>query len=93
MSDLVVRTRLLWNTVHSLSDLGSELDALDSRRDRVRDAWGSDDVASALDEFVGNWDDNRRRIKDSMSSLASMARATAEEIEGIEASLSASFER
>jgi hypothetical protein len=82
MSDLKVKTQLLRDTATSLAELRSELDGLDRRRDRVRSAWGSEDVAGALDEFV-----------DSMASLKNMAQATADEFEGIEASLSASFDR
>jgi hypothetical protein len=50
-------------------------------------------VADALDEFGGNWDDNRRRISDSMTSLQRMAESTAEEFERLEAELTSSFDR
>ena len=93
MADLEVKTQLLRNTATSLRQLRTELDGLDRRRDRLRDAWGSDDVAGALDDFVGNWDDNRRRIQASMEALYNMATATADEFEGIEAALSASFDQ
>lgn len=84
MSDLRVRTALLRGTAASLSELGCELAALEPRPDRLRSAWGSDVVADALDLFVGNWDDNRRRITESMTSLQRMAESTADEFERIE---------
>jgi hypothetical protein len=93
MDDLKVRTGLLRDTAASLGDLRTELGALEERRDRVRSAWGSDDVADALDRFVDNWDDNRRRIADSLTSLQRMAETTADEFEGIETCLTGSFDR
>lgn len=93
MDDLRVRTGLLRTTAASLSDLRAELGGLERRRDQVRSAWGSDDVADALDRFVDNWDDNRRRISDSMTSLQRMAEATADEFDRIEAELAGAFDR
>jgi hypothetical protein len=92
VDDLTVRTGLLRATATSLSDLRTELGGLDRRRDQVRSAWGSDDVADALDRFVDNWDDNRRRISDSMTSLQRMAEATADEFDRIEAELAGAFQ-
>ena len=93
MDDLRVRTGLLRDTAASLADLRAELGGLQRRRDRVRSAWGSEDVADALDRFVDNWDDNRRRISDSMTSLQRMAEATADEFERIESDLTGAFDR
>ena len=88
-----MRTDLLRDAAASLSDLRGELDGLERRRNQVRDAWGSDDVADALDRFVDNWDDNRRRIADSMTSLQRMAESTADEFQRVESELTGSFER
>lgn len=93
MTDLRVKTDLLRATAESLSTLRGELGHLEQRLDRDRDSWGSDDVADALDEFGGNWDDNRRRISDSMTSLERMAQATAEEFERLESELSGAFDQ
>jgi hypothetical protein len=90
--DLTVRTELLRQTAASLSELRGELAGLERRRDQVRSAWGSDAIADALDAFVGNWDDNRRRIADSMTSLQSMAESTAQEFERIESELAGAFD-
>ena len=92
MADLSVRTDVLRRTAASLSQLRGELGGLERRHEQVRSAWGSDAVADALHAFVDNWDDNRRRICDSMSSLQSMAESTAEEFERIEADLSGVFD-
>ena len=81
------------STAASLSGLRGELSGLEQRRDQVRSAWGSDDVADALDGFVDNWDDNRRRISDSMSSLQRMVESTADEFERVEADLTGSFDQ
>lgn len=88
MADLSVRSGLLRDTAASLQELRGELGSLERRRDEVRSAWGSDDVADAMDAFVDGWDDNRRRISDSMTSLQRMAEATADTFEEIEAELS-----
>ena len=93
MSDLVVKTVLLRSAATSLSQLRSEFGSLESRHDRVHSAWGSTAVADAVEEFAGNWDDNRRRISDSMTSLQGMVTATADEFERLEADLSSSFDR
>ena len=93
MPDLRVKTELLRATADSLSALRGELGNLERRLDHHRSSWGSDDVADALDEFGGNWDDNRRRISDSMTFLQRMAQSTAEEFERLEAELTGSFDR
>jgi hypothetical protein len=93
VDDLRVRTDLLRDAAASLSDLRAELGGLERRRDQVRSAWGSADVADALDRFVDNWDDNRRRIADSMTSLQRMAESTADEFERVESELTGSFDR
>ena len=93
MDDLRVRTAPLRDTAASLSELRGELSGLEQRRDQVRSAWGSDDVADALDSFVDNWDDNRRRISDSMTSLQRMAESTADEFECVEADLTGCFDQ
>jgi hypothetical protein len=93
MSDLRVKTALLRDAAASLAELRGELGVLEQRRDQVRSAWGSDAVADALDLFVDNWDDNRRRISDSMTSLQRMAETTADEFEGIEICLTGSFDQ
>ena len=92
MSDLTVRTGLLRATAGSLAELRAELAGLEHRRDQVHSAWGSADVSDALDAFVDNWDDNRRRITDSMTSLQRMAESTAEEFERIESELTGAFD-
>jgi hypothetical protein len=91
--DLRVKTELLRDTAASLAELRAEFGGLERRRDEVRDAWGSDAVADAIGDFVGNWDDNRRRISESMTSLQRMAEATAEEFERVESDLSGAFDR
>ena len=93
MADLRVKTALLRDAAVSLSELRGELSGLERRRDEVRSAWGSDAVADAVDRFVDNWDDNRCRISDSMTSLQRMAESTADEFEGIESCLTGSLDR
>ena len=91
--DLKVRSDLLRQTATSLGQLRSEFDGLDGRREQFRDSWGSDDVADAMHDFVGNWNDNRRRITENMTSLRRMAEATVEEFGRVEAELSGAFDR
>ena len=93
MHDLRVRSDLLQHTATSLGELRSEFDGLDGRREQLRDAWGSDDVADAMGDFVGGWNDNRRRITENMTSLQRMAEATVEEFGRVESELSGAFDR
>jgi hypothetical protein len=93
VDDLRVRTGLLRDAATSLAELRGELGGLERRRDQARDSWGSEDVADALDRFVDNWDDNRRRITDSMTSLQRMAESTAAEFERVESELTGSFDQ
>ena len=93
MADLRVKTALLKDAAVSLSELRCELGSLERRRDQVRSTWGSDAVADALSRFVDNWDDNRRRISDSMTSLQRMAESTADEFEHIESGLTGAFDQ
>lgn len=91
MSDLTCDGSLA-DTVTSLSALHRELSGLDRGREQLRSAWGSDAVADAYHDFIGDWDDNRRRILTSMDSVRTMAQACLDEFAAVDAALSQAAE-
>lgn len=72
MSDLVVDYNLLDQTERSLSRLHSEFSNIKAQDRTYFRAWGSADIASAMEEFAGNWDHHRRKLLDSMQALGQM---------------------
>lgn len=85
--DLLVDARLLQAAHTSLVELKQEFSELDDRgRDLGRD-WGSGRVQDAMDDFVGNWDDNRRRISTNLQSAADMTKTCLTRFDEVEQAL------
>ena len=71
--DLVVQGSVLEQTATSMQELRAEFDALDRKRGTPAEAWGHEDVASAVREFADDWNDRRRKLSSSMRSVEQMA--------------------
>lgn len=87
MPDLCVDGRLLSRTVDCLTALRHEFDALTGRQDASRNDWGSNDIAEAMEDFVDNWDNNRRRISGALGATASMAQSCLTEFAAVDTRL------
>jgi uncharacterized protein YukE len=72
MADLVVDYNLLDQVESTLSGLRSEFSDIQAQQHAYVSAWGSGAIASAMDDFAGNWDYHRKELLDSMESLGEM---------------------
>jgi hypothetical protein len=72
MADLVVDYGLLDQTESSLRRLVSEFANIEAQENAYSGAWGSGDIAAAMDGFSGNWDYHRKKLQASMESLGTM---------------------
>lgn len=72
MTDLVVDYNLLNQAESSLSGLHGEFSEIRGQQHAYFSAWGSDVIASAMNDFAGNWDYHRKKLLDSMESLSKM---------------------
>lgn len=92
MADLVVDRGLLRHVQQALTGLREELDALGAREDELSQDWGSNDLRDAMADFVGNWDDNRRRISGAMTAVADMSTTCLRRFDEVEQSLCAGLQ-
>jgi len=74
MADLVVDYNLLGQTESSLNGLTREFTDIKAQEHAYFGDWGSGDIASAMDDFAGNWDYHRKKLLGSMQSLATMVK-------------------
>jgi hypothetical protein len=72
MADLVVDYGLLDQAESSLRRLVSEFANIKTQELAYAGAWGSGDIAAAMDGFAGNWDYHRKKLEASMESLGTM---------------------
>lgn len=74
MADLVVDYNLLSQTESSLNGLMNEFSNIKAQEHAYFGDWGSGDIAGAMDDFAANWDYHRKKLLDSMHSLAGMVK-------------------
>jgi hypothetical protein len=70
MADLVVDYTLLEQVENTLTGLKNEFQNIQAQEQGYTGAYGSGDVAGAMDDFAGNWSYHRGKIIDSMDALA-----------------------
>lgn len=81
MADLKVDYQLLGSIEHSLSSLLSEFQNIQVQTSAYDGALGSGDVASAMDNFAGNWNDHRKSLISSMQALGKMVSETRQQFQ------------
>ena len=69
MADFVVDYFLLQQVDNTLKDLVNQFQNIQTQEHGYTGAYGSGDVARAMDDFAGNWSYHRGKIVDSMNSL------------------------
>lgn len=72
MADLVVDYNLLGQVESTLRGLHGEFSDIQAQQRAYFSAWGSDAIASAMNDFAGNWDYHRKKLLDAMESLGTM---------------------
>ncbi|MFD4574895.1 hypothetical protein ACFWNK_20555 [Streptomyces sp. NPDC058417] len=56
--------------------MGRTFKDIEKHRDDMRPHWGSGSVADAMGDFVGNWDDYRTQLIESIESVGKMVAGT-----------------
>jgi hypothetical protein len=70
MADFVVDYSLLQQVDKTLKDLVNQFQNIQAQEQGYTGAYGSGDVAGAMDDFAGNWSYHRGKIVDSMNALS-----------------------
>jgi len=70
MADFVVDYSLLQQVDKTLKDLVNQFQDIQAQEQGYTGAYGSGDVAGAMDDFAGNWSYHRGKIVDSMNALS-----------------------
>ncbi len=93
MSDLKVDYYALEDSVKTLSNLKSEFDGIESRAHDTGGIWGHDAVKSAMDEFSGNMDYNRRKLTEEIGATGEKMQSTLDTFRDVDAKLAESFDK
>ncbi|MEU1302395.1 hypothetical protein [Streptomyces shenzhenensis] len=75
-SDLVVDYDLLSTSARQLAQIRHEFKGLAEWKREVRSVLGDSRVQSAMDDFVDNWDNNRKRLVKEIEDVGKMVKAT-----------------
>lgn len=78
MTDLLVDYAALDHSRTTLASLKSELDHVEDRADLSRDVLSHPSVQSAMREFGGNMDYNRRKLSERLEECGKLVEATIE---------------
>lgn len=78
MSDLLVDYAALDYSRTTLASLKSELDGIEDRADLSRDVLSHSSVQSAMREFGGNMDYNRRKLGERLEECGKLVESTIE---------------
>ncbi len=70
MADFVVDYALLEQVENTLTGLKKEFDGIKGQEQGYTGAYGSGDIAGAMNSFAGNWNYHRGKITESMEALA-----------------------
>ncbi|MBT3167374.1 hypothetical protein HTV80_30400 [Streptomyces sp. Vc74B-19] len=87
MSDLVVDFTLLSTSAKQLKVIRTEFKDLDDWKDDVGSVVGAPEMKAAMTDFVDNWDDNRKRLLESLQTVGKMVEGTRDAFRGLEKSL------
>jgi hypothetical protein len=69
MADLVVDYSLLEQVENTLNGLKDELENITLQEQAYTGAYGSGDIAGAMNDFAGNWSYHRGKLLESMAAL------------------------
>ncbi|EPD55772.1 hypothetical protein [Streptomyces sp. HGB0020] len=84
MSDLVVDSTLLTTSAKQLKAIQREFRDLGEWKDDIRSAVGATELKKAMTDFIDNWDDNRKRLLESLESVGKMVEGTRDAFTGLD---------
>lgn len=76
MSDLIVDFDLLSTSAKQLNTIQREFKNLDDWKDEIKSVVGASELKEAMTDFIDNWDDNRKRLLESLESVGKMVEGT-----------------
>ncbi|WP_189151168.1 hypothetical protein [Streptomyces lacrimifluminis] len=76
MSDLIVDFDLLNTSAKQLNTIQREFKNLGEWKDEIKSVVGASELKEAMTEFIDNWDDNRKRLLESLESVGKMVEGT-----------------
>ncbi|CAL9469236.1 hypothetical protein C1708_14065 [Streptomyces sp. DH-12] len=84
MSDLTVDLALLKKSARQLKEIQKEFSDLGEWKGEITSAVGATELKSAMTDFIDNWDDNRKRLLESLENVGKMVEATRDAFQGLE---------
>lgn len=88
MSDLVVDLQLLTTSAKQLKAIQTEFQDLGAWKDDIKSVVGAPELKEAMTDFIDNWDDNRKRLVESLETIGKMVSGTRDAFEGLDGELS-----
>jgi uncharacterized protein YukE len=76
MSDLVVDFDLLNTSSKQLKAIQTEFRNLGEWKDDIKSVVGAAELKDAMTDFIDNWDDNRKRLLESLETVGKMVEGT-----------------
>ncbi|MER6165678.1 WXG100 family type VII secretion target [Streptomyces violaceorubidus] len=85
--DLTVDYEFLADCERKLGQLKKTFEDIESRRDDMKEHWGSGAVAGAMEDFVDNWDDYRTKLVESIGSVGKLVAGSKKAFEDLDEQL------
>lgn len=85
--DLTVDFGFLAECERKLSKLKRDFEGIETRRDDMREHWGSGDIADAMADFVDNWDDYRTRLVEAIEGVGKLVNGSKESFKKLDGEL------
>lgn len=76
MSDLIVDFDLLKTSAKQLNAIQYEFKNLGEWKDDITSVVGASELKEAMTDFIDNWDDNRKKLLESLESVGKMVEGT-----------------
>ncbi|MGW3724961.1 hypothetical protein [Streptomyces sp. NPDC000851] len=87
MSDLKVDYDLLKQSAKQLSAIQREFKNLGEWKDEITSVVGASELKDAMKSFIDNWDDNRKRLLESLETVGKLVEGTRDAFEGLDVEL------
>ncbi|MFG2540891.1 hypothetical protein ACGFOM_00550 [Streptomyces sp. NPDC048594] len=85
--DLTVDYDFLADCERKLGQLKTTFEDIENRRDDMKEHWGAGAIASAMEDFVDNWDDYRTRLVESIESVGKLVAGSKKAFEDLDKQL------
>lgn len=84
MSDLTVDFELLKTSAKQLNAIRTEFNDLGEWKDDITSVVGASELRGAMTDFIDNWDDNRKRLVESLEEVGKMVEGTRDAFKGLD---------